>query len=84
MKTYILNYFGKPIAVVQSPITSLLQKKIQTAIMEEVGADKEGQFGLIVPSLPDYGETVDLKVNYVLEGELILDDEFTLTQTVCY
>ncbi len=84
MKTYILSYFGKPVAVVQSPLASLLQKKIQTAIIEEVGADKDGQFGLLMPDLPDYGETIDLKVNYVSEGQLISDNEFTLTKTVCY
>ena len=84
MRTYILNLYGKPVAVIQSPITSLLKEKIKTAIIEHVSADKDGQFECFNFNLPDYGETVNLKVRYVHDGLLIADDEFTLMQTVCY
>lgn len=84
MKTYILSQYGKPVAVIQSPITSLLKEKIKTAIIEEVGADKDCQFECFNFNLPDYGETVNLKVRYVNDGLLIADDEFSLMQTVCY
>lgn len=84
MKTYILSQYGKPVAVVQSPITSLLKEKIKTAIIEEVDAEKDGQFECFNFNLPDYGESVNLKVRYVNNGELIADDEFSLMQTVCY
>lgn len=84
MKTYILSLHGKPVAVIQSPITSLLKEKIKTAIIEDVSADKDGQFEFSNFNIPDYGESVNLKVRYVQDGLLIADDEYSLMQTVCY
>lgn len=81
---YILNYFGKPVAVILVENETELEPKLKIAIQEEACAEKDAQFSLDTPRMGDWGETVSLKTSYVNDGSLVEDNEFSLTKTVSY
>lgn len=87
MKTFVLNQFGTPIAVItlKSLNEEELKAKLAEAIKVEVDADADSQFSLRVGRLGDYGETTNLSVDYVQDGELIQqDDSFNCVLVVTY
>lgn len=78
-------YVGNVAAVIRAVDVAELETKLKTAIIEEVGAEIDGQFRLDIDNDNlDWGETSDIKTSYVQDGFLIEDNEFTLTKTVSY
>lgn len=82
--TYILKHYGQAVAVIVTENEGQLNDKVKTAIQEEVGAEKDGQFSLNISRMGDWGEDTPIKTTYVSDGELIEDDEFKLMKTVSY
>jgi hypothetical protein len=81
---YILNYYGRSVAVIFADSETELKEKLTDAIKEEVCADNGAQFSLALGRIGDWGEDTDIKTSYVNDGELIEDNEFTLVKTVSY
>jgi len=82
--TYILNYYGKGVAVILAENETELKEKLKTAIIEEACAEKDGQFSLSLSDMGDWGEDTNIKTSYVNDGALVEDNEFTLVKTVSY
>ena len=83
--TFILKRFGAPVGVIVASTSEELAVKIKKAIMVEVYADTEGQFSARVDiDTLDWGETANITVEYVQDGSLITDSEFSLMKTIHY
>lgn len=82
--TYILNYYGKGVAVIIAENETELKEKLKVAIQEEACAEKNAQFSLALGEMGDWGEDTNIKTSYVNDGELVEDNEFTLVKTVSY
>jgi hypothetical protein len=81
---YILNYQNTGVSVILAADESELKEKLKTAIIEEMGADEDGQFSSEIGRIGDWGERTQVKATYVQDGLLIEDYEFSLTKTVVY
>lgn len=81
---FVLTYMGKAVAAIQAESETQLKEKVATAIKEEVSAEPDTQFSLRVGRIGDWGETTTVKTDYVNDGLLIQDEEFTLTKLVAY
>ncbi|MEK6829807.1 MAG: hypothetical protein AABY15_06835 [Nanoarchaeota archaeon] len=82
--TYILNHYGKGVAVILAENDLELKEKLKTAIQEEAVAETDGQFSLEIGEMGDWGEDTEIKTSYVNDGALIEDNDFTLVKTVSY
>jgi len=83
--TFILKRFDDPVGVIVASTSEELAVKIKKAIMVEVYADTEGQFSARgdIDTL-SWGETANITVEYVQDGSLINDSEFSLMKTIHY
>lgn len=81
---YILSYHGNGCAVILATNETDLKDKLKEAIQEEASAEKNAQFSLSLERIGDWGETTNIRTCYVNDGELVEDNEFTLTKTVLY
>ena len=81
---YILSYMGRAVAVIMAADENELKEKLKPAIQEEVGAETDTQFTLGLEEVGDYGETSTIFTQYVQDGALIDDNEFTVMKTVDY
>jgi hypothetical protein len=81
---FILSAYGKPVAVILAKGEKKLHDLVSIAITEETCADRDGQFELKIGRLGDIGETTEITVSYVNDGELITTNEFVLNKVVSY
>ena len=80
---FILKRFSAPVSVIIASNEEELVVKLKMAIMAEVYAEIDGQFSLRgdINTL-EWGETADITVEYVQDGSLITDSEFSLMKTI--
>ncbi len=82
--SYILTYMGKPAAVINAESQANLKEKAERAVKEHLSVEPDTQFSLSIGRIGDWGEETQVTAEYVDEGSLITDSEFTLTKTVSY
>lgn len=82
---FTLKRSGESVGVILASNSDVLREKLKKAILVEVDGEVDGQFALRgdIDTL-DWGETADLTVDYVQDGCLVTDGEFTLTKTIYY
>ena len=83
-ETYVLSHYGEVVGVIIAENEGQLLARTAGAVQDNIEADEDGQFSIEKGVLGDFGEGTFIKVMYVNEGELIIDDEFNLTKTVSY
>ena len=83
-ETYVLSHYGEVVGVIIAENEGELLARTAGAVQDNIEADEDGQFSIEKGVLGDFGEGTFIKVMYVNEGELIIDDEFNLTKTVSY
>lgn len=82
---FILKRFGAPISVIVAPSQEELAEKLKKAVSDEIMGDIEKEFAFIgdIGTL-DWGETLDITVEYIQDGRTLTDVEFSLMKTICY
>jgi hypothetical protein len=74
----------KPAAVINAESQANLKEKTERAVKEHLSVEPDTQFSLAIGRIGDWGEETQVTAQYVDDGELITDSEFTLTKTVSY
>ena len=82
---YILLHFDKPCGVILASDEVEFDQKLETAIRNEIELDDDSnQFSIYHSNIGDWGETCTIEVQYVNEGELLIEQEFSIIKTVKY
>ena len=82
---FIIKRFNEPIGVIIASSEEELAEKLKKAVSDEVMGDIEKEFTFIgdIGTL-DWGETLDITVEYVQDGRTLIDVEFSLMKTSCH
>jgi hypothetical protein len=80
---FILKRFGAPVGVIIASSEEELAEKLKKAVSDEVMGDIEKEFAFIgdIGTL-DWGETLDITVEYIQDGRTLIDVEFSLMKTI--
>jgi hypothetical protein len=82
--SYILTYMGKPAAVINTESQASLEEKTERAVKEHLSVEPDTQFSLSIGRIGDWGKETQVTAQYVDDGFLVTDNEFTLMKTVSY
>jgi hypothetical protein len=79
---FILKRFNEPVGVIISSSQEELAVKLKKAVSDELMGDIEKEFAFLgdIGTL-DWGETLDITVEYVQDGRTLTDVEFSLMKT---
>lgn len=79
---FILKRFNEPVGVIISSSQEELSVKLKKAVSDELMGDIEKEFAFLgdIGTL-DWGETLDITVEYVQDGRTLIDVEFSLMKT---
>ena len=82
---FIIKRFNEPIGVIIASSEEELAEKLKKAVSDEVMGDIEKEFTFIgdIGTL-DWGETLDITVEYIQDGRTLIDVEFSLMKTSCH
>ena len=82
--TYVLEHFGDVVGVVVAENDEQLIANLKNAVCDNIETDTDTDVKVKIGPVGDWGECIDVFVQYYADKEVTFDNDFNLKKVVSY
>ena len=82
--TYVLEHFGDVVGVIIAENEEQLISNLKNAVCDNIEPDNDNDVKIKIGDIGDWGECIDVFVEYYENNEVNFDNDFNLKKVVSY